>query len=100
MIDVDFKEGMPFFKDTILPKAENVLRTQLGSIFYQDRFGVDIERFIGSDLSIQMQTYKSCLVQQLAYNGINTLDLLQRDDTLETMLNFVIQEQIEEGIGA
>lgn len=71
MIDIDkFESGDIVFKDTNIHKASNILKTQLGSLAFNESFGVDVVYFLNRDLKFQNESFKSYLLQKLSENGI------------------------------
>ncbi len=63
------------------PRAASVMQTQLGSLEYAPTFGVDMAYFLGSELRIQTESYKSYCVQRLLQHQINVVNVLTQLET-------------------
>lgn len=100
MIDFEIVDNKPVFSDTIVHKAANVVITQEGSLYYSSAFGIDLNRFFDPDVEIQTETFKSYSVQKLAENGVNVLELTQKNNILESIFNYVVQMQEQKGFVA
>lgn len=61
--------------DTDVPRAANILSTQLGSLEYQQDLGIDLAYFLTERVKFQDDSFKSYLVRVLAVAGINVTDV-------------------------
>lgn len=59
-----------------LPRAENLISVQLGSLYYQPDWGADLQYFLNPDYEIQAESFESYLLQQLGFWGMNVLSLV------------------------
>lgn len=91
MIDLKFKNNSLDVKDTSLYKARNLLSTQIGSLAYAEDFGIDYDLFFGQDYKIQTETFKSYAISKLSEKGINPLEVITDEGSLETILNIELE---------
>lgn len=83
MIDiVGFKDGDLQFFDTDTSRAANILSVQIGSLEYEPELGIDLAYFLVEDFKVQNESFKSYLVEVLARNGINVVEVLEIIDAL------------------
>ncbi len=75
-----------------LPKAANVLSTQLGELEYAPAFGVDKRYFLEQPFLFQNECYRSHLVQRLTENQINVSEVQSETSLLSAKNIFFIQE--------
>lgn len=92
MIDLKFVDGKLTVADTSLYKARNILSTQQGYLAYAPDFGIDYDLFFGQDYNIQTETFKSYAISRLAENGINALDVLTEEGTLDAVIKIGIDD--------
>lgn len=76
------------FQNSQVPKAANILRTQIGSLSYLQEFGVDIAYFLTTDVSYMTEGFRAYLIQRLAAYGISV------DSIIEQKLNLAVKYQI------
>lgn len=100
MKDVEIKNGKPIVTETIVHKAVNVLRVQLGSLHYAKEFGIDLDQFFSPDVDIQTESFKAYAVERLASSGVNVTNVLEVEQILSTALTFEVTEQQTEGLVA
>lgn len=100
MKDIEIKDGNPIVTETIVHKAVNVLKVQLGSLHYAQDFGIDLDQFFSPDVEIQTESFKAYAVERLAASGVNVTNVGQIDEILSTALNFEVTEQQTEGLVA
>lgn len=79
-------------EDSIVPKAANLLGTQLGRLIYEQDFGVDIAFFLDNPVIFENESFKSYLIQQLAQRNINTIDALNIVENLYSELTLTLQD--------
>jgi hypothetical protein len=91
MNDLYFKDDVLRVVDTLIYKARNILSTEAGYLAYAPDFGIDYNLFFGDDYKIQTETFKSYAVQKLGENGINPLEVLTQEQTLDTILNIQLE---------
>jgi hypothetical protein len=90
MIDLKFKDDILRTADTSLFKARNILSTQIGYLKYAPDFGIDYNLFFNQDLRIQTETFKAYAISKLAENGINPVEVLTIEESLESFINIQI----------
>jgi hypothetical protein len=56
------------FRDDQLRKGENILKVQLGSLYYAADFGIDLSFFITSAIQFQNETLRAYIIERLAAN--------------------------------
>lgn len=76
--------------DSIIPKAENVVSTQIGSLEYAPEFGSDLEYFLSSDFQFQNESFKAYLVDRLTQNQINVSDVTEVIEALQKKYVFKV----------
>jgi hypothetical protein len=91
MIDLFFKNDILKTSDTLIYKAKNVLSTQEGYLHYAPLFGIDYNLFFGDDYKIQTETFKAYAISKLSENGINPLDVLTQENSLDAILDIKIE---------
>lgn len=62
--------------DTQTNKAANILSVQLGTLEYDQDMGIDLVYFLTEGVEFQNDSFKGYIVQQLAYRGINVIDVI------------------------
>lgn len=92
MIDLQFKNNVLRVADTLIYKARNILSTQIKYLAYAPDFGIDYDIFFGDDYKIQNETFKAYAISKLAENGINPLEVLTQEDSLDTILNIKLSD--------
>jgi hypothetical protein len=90
MIDLKFKDNVLKTADTLVYKAKNILSIQVGNLAYAPDFGIDYDLFF-SDYKIQTETFRSYAISKLAENGINALEVLTEENTLDSILNIQLE---------
>lgn len=68
--------------DTVVPRAANLISTQINSIDYWYDWGVDLKFFVFSDLQIQRASFKAHLIERMAYYQINVNSIIEEFDSL------------------
>jgi hypothetical protein len=76
--------------DSIVPKAANVVGTQLGSLAYAPTFGVDLKYFLSSDLQFQNESFKAYLIQRLTEEQVNVTDAIDYVNTFSEQITFYV----------
>lgn len=61
---------------SVVPRAKNLLSTQIGSLEYLQSFGIDISFFLNESFKFQNESFKAYIVQALADRGINVIEFL------------------------
>lgn len=77
--------------DTQAPKAGNVLSVQLGSLEYQQDFGIDLNYFLQENLRFENASFVSYLIEVLANNGINVASTTEVVQNLFRELNINVK---------
>ena len=97
MLDiVQMEDGTDLrFADTPVTRASNVISTQLGSLEYARDFGVDLRFFLTEQMSFQNESFKSYLVERLAYHQVNTTEIREELDSLFNEFIISVQEPID-----
>lgn len=66
------------FLPSELPRAENLITTQLGDLFYQPDWGVDLAYFLDPNYTIQAEAFESYLLQKMGFWGMNILNFIAK----------------------
>jgi len=100
MIDIVSVTGGDLrFLDTDVPRAANILATQLASLEYAPDLGIDLRYFLNEKFSFQNASFKAYLVQRLAENGINVGSVGEVISNLFSTLTFNVDDSQEAGSG-
>lgn len=83
--------------DTQVPKAQNILSVQLGSLEYAQDFGIDLRYFLSEDFKFQNESFKSYLIQVLSTNGINVAEVTEVFESLFGEYTFKITPPEQSG---
>lgn len=73
-----------------LPRAENLITTQLGDLVYQPDWGVDLAYFLNPNYTIQAEAFESYLLQRIGFWGMNVLEFIAKQSKFirEMIFNF------------
>ncbi len=73
-----------------LPRAENLITTQIGDLYYRPDWGVDLAYFLNPDYTIQAEAFEAYLLQRIGVWGMNVIDFMarQRQFIREMIFNF------------
>ncbi len=77
--------------DSQVPRAANILHTQLGSLEYEPLLGIDLAYFLDEKFSFQNESFKAYLVQVLANRGINVSSVEETIENLYTQLTISVK---------
>lgn len=77
--------------DTQVPKAANVLGTQLGALEYDQDMGIDLAYFLSSDFKFQDESFKAYTVEVLANNGINVTEVAKSFENLYEVFDYKLK---------
>jgi len=91
MIDLKFKDNKLTAVDTSIFKGRNILSTQAGWLKYAPEFGIDYDLFFSQDYRIQTKTFEAYAISKLSEFGINPLEVLTQENTLDADLNIQIE---------
>jgi len=91
MIDLFFKDNVLKTSETFIYKARNVLSTNINYLKYAPDFGIDYDLFFDQNFKIQTETFKSYAISKLAENGINPLEVLTQENSLDAILNIQLE---------
>lgn len=92
---VSITEGLDLgVQDSIVPKAANLLETQLGSLDYATEFGVDLRYFITSNFQFQNETFKAYLIERMMQNQINVTDVQETLEQLFTSFSWFVGDAV------
>ena len=75
MIDIVTLASGGALRDTAVYKAENLLNTQLGDLYYLPEFGIDLNLIFDQSIEIQAEAFKSYITDVMVINGIDILEL-------------------------
>lgn len=59
-----------------LPRAANLIEVQLGCLYYQPDWGVDLEYFLNPDYEIQSESFEAYLLQRIGFWGMNVVNFI------------------------
>lgn len=100
MIDIfDIRDGELVIYDSIVPKASNLLRTQIGSLEYLPDFGIDLDYFLNNPIAFQNESFKSYLIDKMAQNSINVTDAIETVEKLFNTLSLAVSPDNDKGDG-
>ena len=88
------KNDLEFFASE-LPRAENLITTQLGDLFYQTDWGVDLAYFLNPDYTIQAEAFESYLLQKMGFWGMNVLNFIAKQQKFIRQMIFNFGEPKE-----
>lgn len=82
MLDIiEIKDGEDLkLADSVVPKAANIIATQLYSLEYAYSFGVDLKYFLDEEIEFQNESFKTYLVDRLVQQQVNVSNVI---DTIE-----------------
>lgn len=99
MIDLYLdKDGILRKAETDIYKGENILKIQVGSLYYAQSLGIDIRRFIDPDVKIQVETFKSYSVQELVNQGVRVETIQSKEFGFDNLIDYSIDRQPTGGI--
>ncbi|MDR2426818.1 MAG: hypothetical protein LBD46_06560 [Endomicrobium sp.] len=75
MIDITGLSNGVQFADTVVYKAENILRIQTDYLLYEQDFGIDINYFLNAGFEIAMEVFENYAQQRLAEYGISVIEV-------------------------
>lgn len=84
--------GLGLF-DTDIERAANLCATQIGSLEYEQEFGIDLAYFLQEDFLFQNESFQSYLIQRMAEYAINVTAINETLDSLSKTLSFSIGSQ-------
>lgn len=76
--------------ETVVYKACNLLRVQIGDLAYAPGWGIDLEMFFDPNVEIQTDVFKKYSIKKMAENGINPVSLVTDEKSLETIFDYVV----------
>lgn len=85
--------------NTAVPKAANVLSTQLGSLEYAPEFGADIAYFLDNPIEFQTPSFTSYLIQRLAVSMINVTEVMEIVQKFVNQLNIKVRSNESQNEG-
>jgi len=80
-------------RDSIAPKAANVLNIQLGTLEYIPDFGVDLKYFLDNIIEFQNDSFKAYLIQRLIESRVNVVAVEEVIEALFSKYQFEVGEQ-------
>lgn len=78
------------FYDSNVPKAVNVVSTQIGSLSFAPNFGIDLQFFLNETFEIQTEAFKSYCVQRLIESNVDVSSVTEVINDLDTDFDFGI----------
>lgn len=84
-------------QDTQVMRAKNILSTQLGSLEYAPDLGIDLNYFLSDGFQFQNESFKVYLINILAKDGINVVDVISTIDTLYEKYTFNLRAEDSSG---
>lgn len=90
MLDIETLNNGGRVIDSDLFKAQNLLTTQKGSLYYLSEFGINLDMFFSQNYNIQFESFKSYITDAMAQNGINIVGLGQSIETFTNTLLLTI----------
>lgn len=87
MLDIESLDNGGRVRDTDLWKAENLLLTNVGSLYYLPAFGIDMGLFFSQDYNIQFESFMASVTDTMVQNGI---DITKITNQIDAFLNSVI----------
>lgn len=88
MIDiVEVTDDLGVF-DSNVPKAENVLKVQLGTLDYLPNFGIDLAFFLSEDFEFQNEAFRAYLLQRLTESSIDVASVVTTVESLYSQYVF------------
>lgn len=100
MRDVFFENQDLQFVDTAVNKAVNVMTTQIGSLYYAQEFGLDLDRFFAPDVEIQTETFKAYTIDRLTACGVDVVSLLSTQNQFDAAFEYAVRLQDTRGLVA
>jgi hypothetical protein len=87
MIDIETVIDGGKVRDTDLWKAENLLTTNQGSLYYLPEFGINLDLFFSQGYNIQFESFKAYVTNAMVQNGIS---IARISETIDRFLNTMI----------
>lgn len=78
-------------------KAENILSIQIGTLYYAQTLGIDLARFIDSDVAIQPETFRAYTIQELTRQGVQLETVETATDNFIATITYTATEPDTEG---
>jgi trans-2-enoyl-CoA reductase len=85
--------------DSAVPKAANVIGTQLASLEYAPNLGVDLKYFLQSDFQIPVLSFKTYLVQRLLQHQVNVSQCVSQIEALFNQFTFFVDDANKDAKG-
>lgn len=90
--------GFLQMSNTDVFKAENILNIQINSLYYAQDLGIDLVRFINSDVEIQPETFRAYTVQELTRQGIQLQTVETATNQFMSTITYKATEPNEQGV--
>ncbi|MDR3112941.1 MAG: hypothetical protein LBU09_01015 [Endomicrobium sp.] len=74
IIDIEDITTDVVFRKDLLHKAENILKTQSGSLAYASSFGIDLDFFLINDVSFQNESLNAYIIDVLTKHYLTVAD--------------------------
>ena len=75
--------------DTDNFKAYNIITTQIGSLYFEPDFGIDLSVFLDTSYNIQFSSFYAYVTDRLVNGGV---DIKSMTTSLDELLNTVIMQ--------
>lgn len=73
-------------------KAENILNIQIGSLYYAQDLGIDLARFVNSDVNIQPETFRAYTIQELTRQGVQLQTVITAFENFMSTITYTASE--------
>lgn len=87
MLDIETVIDGGSIRDTDLWKAENLLTTNQGSLYFLPEFGINLDLFFDQGYNIQFESFKSYVTNAMVQNGIS---IVRISETIDRFLSTMI----------
>ena len=71
-----------------LPRAANLIDVQLGQLYYQPDWGVDLAYFLNPDYEIQAESFEAYLLQRIGFWGMNVINFAAKQGRFLREMSF------------
>lgn len=86
------KNGFLQMSNTDVFKAENILNIQIGSLYYAQDLGIDLARFVNSDVNIQPETFRAYTIQELTRQGVQLQTVITAFENFMSTITYTASE--------
>lgn len=86
-------EGVLKTAKTDIYKGENILKIQVGNLYYAQQLGIDLARFIDPSVKIQPETFRAYTLQELVTQGVSIDTALKVEKQLDLDINYKVSTE-------